>query len=55
MRSGIAILTTSSGSATILSPFSENMTTTVKRSATSVMGLSFGMNFSWYQRLSFSV
>ena len=39
---------TSKGSATIYSPFKENMTTMVKSKAISVIGLILGMNFSWY-------
>ena len=36
--------TTSNGSATMVSPLSENMTMMVKSSATSVIGLIGGMN-----------
>ena len=41
----MAMRTTSSGSCTMFSPLSENITTMVKSSATSVIGLIFGMNF----------
>ncbi len=47
--------TTSNGSSTIFSPLSENIATMVKSSATSVSGLSFGMNLVWYQSLLFSL
>ena len=40
----MAMRTTSSGSCTIVSPLSENITTMVKSSATSVIGLIRGMN-----------
>ena len=39
----MAIRTTSSGSCTMVSPLSENITTMVKSSATSVIGLIRGM------------
>ena len=50
----MAMRTTSSGSCTMVSPLSENITTMVKSRATSVMGLIRGMNLVWYQSLPFS-
>ena len=46
--------TTSSGSCTMVSPLSENMTTMVKSSATSVIGLIVGMKRFWYQSSPFA-
>ena len=48
MSSGIAIRTTSSGSATMFSPLIENMTTIVNSRAISVIGLIRGMNTPSY-------
>ena len=50
----MAMRTTSSGMRTMLSPLSENITTMVKSSATSVIGLIFGMKRSWYHSLPFA-
>ena len=46
---------TSSGILTMNSPLSENMTTMVKRSAMSVIGLILGMNFVSYHVLPLSL
>ncbi len=52
--SGTAIRRTSSGSATILPPWVENITTMVKSRAMSVIGDIFGMNRSWYHSFDFT-
>ena len=44
--------TTSSGSCTMISPLSENITTMVKSSAISVIGLMRGMNSCSYHSLA---
>ena len=49
MDSGMAILTTSSGTSTIYSPFSENITIMVKSRAMRVIGEIRGMNLFSYQ------
>lgn len=46
MNKGTPTLKTSSRSLIMYSPFRENITRIVKRSATSVIGLIFGINFS---------
>ena len=55
IRSGMAMRTTSMGIFTIYSPLRLNITMMVKRRATSVRGLSMGMNFVWYHSLSLSL
>ena len=50
----MATRTTSNGNCTIISPFSENITTMVNSSEISVMGLIFGMNFVSYHVLFFA-
>ena len=47
----MAIRTTSMGMVRIRLPLSENITTMVKSSATSVIGPIFGMKRLWYQSL----
>ena len=50
----MAMRTTSSGSCTIVSPLSENMTTMVNSSAMSVIGLMRGMKCLSYQSRPFA-
>jgi len=54
ITSGNAIRTTSNGILIMYSPFNENITIIVNRSAIRVKGLIFGINLVLYHSLSFA-
>ena len=55
MSNGIAILTTSSGTLTIISPFKENIIMIVNSNAINVSGLILGINTFSYHCLPFNL